>query len=376
MKFNVSSKALYSYASAVSKVVSSKNAMSILNNFYARLEGETLTLRGSDVENALTAYVPVTEAEGEGSFCIDVRRFVDLLKEIPEQGINIEVSSEYDVRVTYSSGVFDFKAIPGEEYPEYKKAEDDVAEPVEFDTTAKVLARGIENTLFAASTDDYRPMMMGVFFDIKPDGITFVTTDTRRLVKFVDRSGAPGVTASCIVPPKPANIIRSVFGSEETIHVSMTSKSATFSSPLIQLNCRFIQGNFPDYNRVIPRNNNLILQADRMTLLNAVRRVGVFVDPGFGLEKIKITPDMLYLKSQDNNMMTSAKEQVPCSFTGNELIIGFSGPYMLEILNIIKTQDVTVLLSDPGRPGIFRPAEDEADTELLMLLMPMTVGEY
>lgn len=376
MKFNVSSKTLHSYASAVSKVVSSKNAMTILNNFYAKLEGDTLTLRGSDVENALTAYVTVNDAEGSGSFCVDVRRFVELLKEIPEQGITVEVDRDYNVKVTYSSGSFDFVAIPGEEYPEYKKDEDDTSEPVVFTTTAKTLARGIDNTLFAASTDDYRPMMMGVFFDIKPDGITFVTTDTRRLVKFVDRSTSPGVTASCIVPPKPAAILKSVFGPEDEVQVSMTSKSATFTSAMIQFNCRFIQGNFPDYNRVIPRNNNLLLQADRMTLLNAVRRVGVFVDPGFGLEKIRITPDILYLKSQDNNLMTSAREEVPCSFTGNELIIGFSGPFMTEILNIIKTRDVTILLSDPGRPGIFKPSEDEADTELLMLLMPMTVGEF
>lgn len=376
MKFNVSSKTLHSYASAVSKVVSSKNAMTILNNFYLALDGDTLTVRGSDVENALSAFVPVTDAEGSGSFCVDASRFVQLLKEIPEQGITVEVDNNYNVKVTYSSGSFDFVALPGSEYPEYKKDEDDNAEPTVFTTTAKVIARGIENTLFAASTDDYRPMMMGVFFDIKPDGITFVATDTRRLVKFVDRTSAPSVTASCIVPPKPANILKSVFGAEEEIHVTMTSKSATFSSPLIQFNCRFIQGNFPDYNRVIPRNNTLMLQADRATLLNAVRRVGVFVDPGFGLEKIRITPDVLYLKSQDNNLMTSAREEVPCSFTGNELIIGFSAPFMLEILNTIKTEDVVVLLSDPGRPGIFRPSEDEADTELLMLLMPMTVGEF
>jgi len=376
MKFNISSKTLYSYASAVSKVINSKNAMTILNNFYMELAGDKLIIRGSDVENALTARVTVSEAEGSGSFCVDARRFVDLLKEIPDQGITINVDDNLNINIRYSSGTYDFVALEGVQYPEYKKAEDDTADPVEFVCSSSQIAAGIENTLFAASTDDYRPMMMGVFFDIKPDGITFVATDTRKLVKYVDRTSAPGVTASCIVPPKPANILKTVFGADEEVRVSLTSKSATFENDTIQFNCRFIQGNFPDYNRVIPRNNNLMLSADRQTLLNAIRRVGVFVDPGFGLEKFKITPDNVEIKSQDNNLMTSAHESVSCSFTGNELIIGFSAPFLIEILNTIKTQDVNILLSDPGRPGIFRPAEDAENTELVMLLMPMTVGEF
>lgn len=375
MKFNVPSKTLYTYAAAVSKVINSKNALVILNNFLMTLDGDTLIITGSDVENSLTARVPVTEAEGSGSFCVDARRFTDLLKEIPEQGVTVEVDSKFGIHVTYSSGNYEFTAIEGAEYPSYKK-EEDSAQPVEFNCPAKVIARGIENTLFAASTDDYRPLMMGVFFDIKADGITFVATDTRKLVKFADHSVAPGVSASCIVPAKPANILKTVFNGEEELNVVLTSKSATFSNSTFSFNCRFIQGNFPDYNRVIPRNNNLVVTVDRLTMLNAVRRVGLFVDPGYGLEKFKITPDSIELKSQDNNMMTSARETVPCSFTGQQLIIGFSAPYLLEIFNTLKTTDVTIHLSDPGRPGIFRPSEDAEDTELTMLLMPMTVGEF
>jgi DNA polymerase-3 subunit beta len=111
-------------------------------------------------------------------------------------------------------------------------------------------------------------------------------------------------------------------------------------------------------------------------LLNAVRRVGLFVDPGYGLEKFKITSDTVELKSEDNNLMTCARELVPCSFTGEQLVIGFSAPFLLEMLSTITTTDVVIKLSDPGRPGIFCPSEDEEDTELVMLLMPMTVGEF
>ncbi|MBO5053070.1 MAG: DNA polymerase III subunit beta [Muribaculaceae bacterium] len=376
MKFSVSSKALHAAASAVNKVINSKNAITILNNFYISLEENRVILRGSDVENALTAFVPVGNAEGVGSFCVDAKRFTDLLKEIPEQGIEVKVDDNYNVEVKYSSGVYNFAALPGEQYPEYKRDEDDTDEPVAFTLKSTQIVRGIENTLFAASTDDYRPMMMGIYMDVKADGVTYVATDTRKLVKFVDRSSAPGVTVARILPPKPAGILKSVFGADEDVNIYFTSKSATFENENIQFNCRFIQATFPPYDRVIPRNNNLILSADRMSLLTAVRRVGVFVDPNYGLEKLLITPDNIVIKSEDNNLMNSAREEVSASFTGEKLIIGFSAPYLTEILNIIKTQDVTILLSDPGRPGIFRPSEDEADTELVMLLMPMTVGEF
>ena len=375
MKFNISSKTLYAYASAVSKVINSKNALVILNNFHMTLDGDILTITGSDVENALTARVPVADTEGSGSFCVEAKRLVDLLKEIPEQGITVEVDNRNNVVVSYGSGKYEFVAIDGREYPAYKKDEDQ-GQPITFSCPAKTIAKGIENTLFAASTDDYRPLMMGVFFDIKEDQMVFVATDTRKLVKYADSTVRPGVQASCIMPAKPAQILRTVFAGDEDLTITLTAKSATIENSTFSFNCRFIQGNFPDYNRVIPRSNNLTLTCDRMTLLNAVRRVGLFVDPGFGLEKFKITPDTVELKSQDNNLMMSANETIPCSFTGQQLIIGFSAPFLLEILSTIQTEDVVVNLSDPGRPGIFRPSEDDGDTELLMLLMPMTVGEF
>jgi DNA polymerase-3 subunit beta len=339
------------------------------------LEGETLIITGSDVENALTARIPVTETEGKGSFCVDARRLVDLFKEIPDQGVTVEVDNNLGVHISYSSGNYDLTAIDGSEYPAYKKDDDDTA-PVEFSCPANVITKGIENTIFAASTDDYRMLMMGVYFDIKPDSITFVATDTRKLVKYTNKKANPGITASCIVPAKPANILKNVFAGDEDLKITISSKCATIENSVFSFNCRFIQGNFPDYNRVIPRNNNFVLTADRATLLNAVRRVGLFVDPGFGLEKFKITPDAVELKSEDNNLMTCAREVVPCSFTGEQLVIGFSAPFLLEMLNTITTTDVVIKLSDPGRPGIFCPSEDEEDTELVMLLMPMTVGEF
>lgn len=375
MKFNVSSKALYNATSAVSKVINSKNALAILDNFLIRLKGNELTITASDQENALTARLEVESAKGEGAICLGARRLVELLKEIPDQGVKVEINDDtLEMQLSYQSGHYSFVGIPGDQYPEFKA--ESVGEPISFSLATEQMIAGLDNTMFATSTDEYRAIMQGVLLDIAPESVTFVATDTRKLVRYTDSRTAPGVKGSCVIPSKPANIIKNVFAKDETLNFTMNSRSAVIESDRYTFQCTFLNGNYPDYNRVIPRNNTQVLTVDRSALLTAVRRVGIFVEVDGGLEKFRITPDNILIKSNDPSLCTSAREQVPCSFTGTELTIGFSAGYLLEILNTLKGQDVIVNLGDAGRPGVFRPGEEPDNTELLMLLMPMTVGEF
>ncbi len=377
MKFNVSSKAFYNAAAAVSKVINSKNALAILDNFLLTLDGDTFTITGSDVENALTARLEVAGAKGSGSFCLGARRLVELLKELPDQGVEVDVNEDtLEVQLSYSAGHYSFVGLPGDQYPAFSGSTLEEANPISFSVATEQIITGLDNTMFAVSTDEYRQIMQGVLLDIAPDSITFVATDTRKLVRYTDRRTAPGVTGSCVLPSKPSAIIKNVFAKEETLDITMSSRSAIIKSDNFTFQCAFLNGTYPDYNRVMPRNNSLVLTVDRMALLNAVRRVGIFVEVEGGLEKFRITPETILLKANDNNLCTSAREQVPCSFTGSELTIGFSASFLTEILTTIKGTDVIVNLGDAGRPGVFRPAEEPENTELLMLLMPMIVGEF
>lgn len=376
MKFQIHSKTLYNALSAVSKVINSKNAMTILNNFLFEVEEEFVRITASDLENIFTARVRIENLEGEpGKFCVDARRCAELFKELPELNVDFNVDDNLAIEIDYPGGKFNFVGINGDEYPRPKAESSDV-EPLTFECPVEQLTLGIDNTLFAVGTDDLRPQMMGILFDITPDAITFVATDTRKLVRYKNSMSAPGVTASCIIPMKPATIIKSAFAKEEKVKVTLDSKSATIESETFSFNCRFIKGVFPDYNRVIPANNPYSLTIDRHSMLNALRRVGVFVDPGHGLVKFRITSDSIEMKAQDNNFCTSGREELPCSFTGNEMIIGFSAPYLIEIFNTLSTENVVVKLCDPSRPGVFVPEENASDSDLLMLLMPMTVSNF
>ncbi|MDE6278242.1 MAG: DNA polymerase III subunit beta [Muribaculaceae bacterium] len=376
MKFNVSSKTLYSATSAVSKVINSKNALAILDNFLLSLDGNILTITGSDAENALTARIEVQDAHGGGRLCLGARRLVELLKEMPDQGVEVDINDDtLEVQLTYSAGHYGFVGLPADQYPEFLAPASE-GEPVEFELPTEYFLKGLENTMFAVSTDEYRAVMQGVFLDIKPESITYVATDTRKLVRYIDHRTAPGVSATCIVPTKPATVIKNVFAKDPALKITMTSRSARIESENYTFECTFLNGNYPDYNRVIPRNNTLVLTVDRTALINAVRRVAIFVEVEGGLEKFRITPECILLKSNDPALCTSAREQVPCSFTGSELTIGFSASFLLEILNTLKGTEVIVNLGDAGRPGMFRPGEEPEGTELVMLLMPMTVGEF
>lgn len=375
MKFNVSSKALYNATSAVSKVINSKNALTILDNFFIKLADNTLTITGSDQENALTARLEVTGVKGEGCFCLGARRLVELLKELPDQGMEVSVNDDtLEVQLSYSSGHYSFVALPGDQYPQFQA--NTLGDPISFSVATEQIIAGLDNTMFAVSNDEYRQIMQGVLLDIAPDSITFVATDTRKLVRYIDRRTAPGVQGSCVLPSKPSNVLKNVFAKEETLNITMNARNAVIESEHYTFQCTFLNGNYPDYNRVIPKNNTKVLTVDRLALLNAVRRVGIFVEVDGGLEKFRITPESILLKSNDPNLCTSAREQVPCSFTDSELTIGFSANYLMEILTTLKGQEVIVNLGDAGRPGVFRPGEEADNTELVMLLMPMTVGDF
>lgn len=377
MKFNVPSKTLYGYVSAVSKVINSKNALTILNNFLFELSGNTVRITASDMENTLTARVPVTDAEGEGKFCVDARRLTDLLKSMPDLGITFEIDdANLAIEIKYPSGTYSFIGINGNEYPQPATESTAETDRLDFTCPTEQIIKGIDNTLFAVGTDDLRPQMMGILWDITPEAITFVATDTRKLVKYRNSMSAPGATGSCIVPLKPATVIKNVFPKEPELHVVIDNKRAVIESPSFTFTCQLLKGMYPDYNRVIPANNPYVLTVDRQSFLAAVRRVGVFVDPGHGLVKFKIAPDNITLKATDSNFCTQAVESVPCDFNHNEMVIGFSAPYLVEIFSTLVTTDVVVKLSDPSRPGVFLPSENEEDSELLMLLMPMNVSDF
>ena len=264
----------------------------------------------------------------------------------------------------------------GNEYPKTIESSGS-AEALRMNISANQLLTGLDNTLFAAGNDEIWPQMMGVFFDIKPENLTMVATDSRKLVKFEDNNIQPGIQGSFILPSRPAAILKTLLGkSDENVAVEFDSKSGTFAIGNYIFNCRFIKGQFPDYRRVIPQNLPCQLTVGRQDFLNAVKRVAVFVEQGHGLIKFQLSQSKITIKAQDNTLCTSGIETLPCTYSGNDMVIGFGATFLIEIFSTLQSEEVLLKVSDPSRPGLFVPSENEGGTDLLMLLMPMTVGEF
>ncbi len=378
MRFNVPCKSFRSAALAVSKVVSSKNTLNVLENFLIEVKDGLLFITGSDSDCTLTSHIELSDSDGNINFCVSARRLVDLLKVLPDQGITFNVNeATFEVEIVSSDGLYHLNAISGDNFPSFNVDDDDAENAASFSLSARSIAEGCRATVFAVGNDDYRPMMKGVFFDVKPDQIVYVATDTHKLVRFIDSREAPGVQISCIVPEKPANIMAAIFdGSDQQVKFTINRKSALVESDTYKFQFSFLQGRFPDYNRVIPTQSPFVLEADRDAFVAAVRRVSIIVDSNCGLIKFKVSPENVMVKIEDNGLGTAGRESFPCSYNGPELIIGFNGAYVNDFLQHISTDQVRVELTDASRAGVFRPIEDAEGTALVMLLMPMNVDKF
>lgn len=234
---------------------------------------------------------------------------------------------------------------------------------------------GINKTIFATADDELRPVMNGVYINLEPQSVTFVATDAHKLVKYASETAAEA-TASFILPKKPANLLRGLLPKEDgEITVEFDDKNVLFRLKNQVLICRLIEGNYPNYNAVIPANNPNKVFVDRLELLNAIRRVAVCSNQSTNLIKLDISKGTINLTAQDLDFSVSAQESLPCDYEGEDIVIGFKSTFLIEILSNIETTTVLVELADSTRAGVFKPVYDQQPSnDTLMLLMPMMIN--
>lgn len=372
MKFNVEGKTFQQQLSAVSKVINAKNALSILDNFLLKVEGDRLSITGSDQENVMTAYMAITESEGDGAIAVSAKRLLEITKEISSQPLTFYINDDTkEIDIRFLNGHFNFMGVDASEYPSRRPQDDNCRVMM---LPASVVLKGVENTLFAVSPDNVRPIMTGIYWDIHENDVTFVSSDTHKLVRYINSETQPGFESSFILPSKPANILKGIIGKEEgDIKIMFDSKGATFEIGDYLLSCLFINGNYPNYNRVIPTENPFEMTIDRVSLLTALRRVSIFAAKSSNLVVLEIQPNEVILHAQDLDYGTSAEERVSCDYEGNSMTIGFNGQFIIEILNNLHDDSVVLKLSDPSRPGLYTPLQQEEGENIVIIQMPMQV---
>lgn len=379
MKFIVSSTELLSHLQAISRVINSKNSLPILDNFLFELTGTHLTMTASDIETTLITSMDVDSAEGEGKVAVASKLLLDTLREFSEQPLTFTVDdSNLSMVITSANGTYNFIGQNGEEYPRLPQLAD---ESRVLNMQVSFLAAGITKTLFCTADDELRPVMNGIYFDIMHDGITLVATDAHKLVRFRTTYNSATLTeeeekVSFILPKKPANMLKNILPKETgNVEVRFDSKNAYFSLSNYTMICRQVEGKFPNYNGVIPKTNLYKIIVDRLTLMNALKRVSVFSNQASNLVKLDFNDNQINISAQDIDFSISAEETISCQFEGEPIKIGFKSSFLIEILNNISSSDVIIELTDPSRAGLILPFENEEGEDILMLLMPMLLND-
>ncbi len=374
MKYVVTSTLLYSRLQTIDRVITQKNSIPILSCFLFQLNKEQLEVTATDNDTTLKCTMPLTESDGDCSFAVPAKQFLDILKEIPEQPLSIEYNpTTLQIDIIYQSGHFSLQAEPADEYPTLKEH---TGEANKITLQANTLSKSFASAIIAASNDEARKVMNGLFVDITPQDLSVVASDGHKLVCYKILCDTNNTTTNFILPRKPATLLRSIIdkmNGEITLY-TYEEGSAVIEAENFKMTCRLLQEKYPNYKNVIPQNNNNVATIDKASLQSAVRRVLVASDKATSLIKFTFEPGKVTLITENINYAQTAEEKLVCQYEGTPLRIGFRGDYLLDLLNNIPSQDIVLRLSDPSKAGLILPSEQEKDTDVIMLLMPLLIA--
>lgn len=374
MKFIVSSLKLLKSLQAMSGVIGSNNTLPILDDFLFQLGEEGLKITVSDLETTMTVRMQPDMVEGAGEVTIPARILLDIMKNFPDVPVTVSVAEDtLAVVLRAGDGQYKLSGHKSDEFPQIPVMEDTSV----WEIPADILSSGFEKTVFATGNDEIRPIMSGVLMEMKENYMTFVATDAHKLVRYRRTDIRSDVQASFIMPKKPINQLKNILGTmgDEPVKIEFNRTNASYVFGDYKLVCRLIEGHYPNYEAVIPTNNPNQLTIDRQLFLSAIRRVAVFSSKATHQVRFKISGQEIMLTAEDIDFYNEAKERLTCSYTGDDIEIGFNSRFFQEMLNNLDTAEVKLEMSAPNRAGILVPVDNQtAGEDILMLLMPVMLN--
>ncbi len=372
MKFIVSSTTLLRQLQAVSGVLNTNNALPILDNFLFEVDKTQLKISASDLETTITTVINI-ESKDTGSMAVPARLLLDTLKTFADQPLTFSFDMDkFGIEIISDYGKYKLTGHNGEEFPKLPALE--AASSLELD--ASVLASAINKTIFATGNDDLRPVMSGVFCQLSPENITFVATDAHKLVRYRRSDASAGTASSFIIPKKPLNLLKNTLASVSgNVKIEYNNTNAFFSFENTNVVCRLIDGKYPNYEAVIPKENPNKLTIDRVSFMNSIRRVSIFSNKTTHQVRLKIAGSELSISAEDLDFSNEASERLTCQYNGQDMEIGFNSKFLAEMLSNLNCENVNLEMSAPNRAGILLPTENEnAAEDILMLVMPVMLN--
>ena len=371
MKFIVSSAALLKKLQMIGGVINNTNTLPILDNFLFEINGNILTLIASDLETTFSAQLTV-ESDTNSKLALPARLLLDTLKTFPEQPLTFLKTEKNTVEISANNGKYAVAYVDGEEFPKTVQVNDSKTALI----SGSILYSAINSTLFASGNDDLRPVMSGVFFQFSSDSLNFVATDAHKLVKYTRSDLSTNETAEYIVPKKPLQLLKGILqGFDDQVTIEYNETNVQFRFGDSTLTCRLIDGKYPNYEAVIPKENPNMMQVNRTNFLNTVRRVSIFSNKTTYQIRLKIAGASLQISAEDFDFSNSAEERLDCDYQGDDIEIGFNSRFLIEMLNGLECDEVKLSMSLPNRAGLLTPLDNIQEGEsITMLVMPVMLN--
>ncbi|HEY8401918.1 MAG TPA: DNA polymerase III subunit beta [Cytophagaceae bacterium] len=373
MKFVVSSTSLLKQLTAINGVITTNPVVPILENFLFEIVDGKLIVSASDLQTSMITEITV-EAKEKGSIAVPAKILLDTLKNLPEQPVTFTIDENtYSIEISSDNGRYklsgenatDFPRVPG------------VKNGYSVDISSEVLSRAISSTIFAASNDELKPAMTGVFLSLSDTNATFVATDGHRLIRYRRVDIASDVNNTLIIPRKALNLLKASLPGDNTIvKIEFNASNAFFSFNNIKMICRLIDERFPDYENAIPVNNPNKLTINRADVLNSLKRISIYANKTTHQVRLRIAGSELQISAEDLDFSNEANERLACEYEGEDMEIGFNAKFLIEMLNNLDCESVDFNLSAPNRAGLIIPTDKDQNEDILMLVMPVMLNNY
>ena len=372
MKFIVSSEVLLKELQVIGGIINSSNTLPILDNFLFEINNETLTLSASDLETTMSTSISI-ESKDSDSIALPARILIDTLKTFAEQPLTFIKTESNSIEIIANNGKYALSYVSGEDFPKIININDPSTTIIRGD----VLSKAINSTIFASGNDDLRPIMTGVFFQFNSENLNFVATDAHKMVKYSRFDFSADNNTEFIVPKKPLQILKGIMvGVKDDVKIEYNESNAKFIFGSSKITCRLIDGKYPNYEAVIPKENPNIMLIDRALFLNSVRRVSIFSNKTTHQIRLKIAGTSLNISAEDYDYNNKADERLDCEYSGEDIQIGFNSRFLIEMLNNLDSNKVQLAMSLPNRAGLITPAEKNIDNEeITMLVMPVMLND-
>jgi len=372
MNFTVSQKEFFDALQKVIGVVPPKTTISILTCILLDLRSGKLSLTGTDLEISITTTLDVNSSE-EGSVAIPAKILVEIVRELPDVPLNIFSDADNKVTIKTEKGEYKLSTQPKEDFPQISVEEGELS----FQMDSGLLGRMAEQTMFAVSADELRPALTGINMELLPGEIRFVATDGHRLAKITVSNGmiADDVRRNLIIPTKTLHLLLRNFEDDATVGLQIGEDHIVFTLDRAVVYSKLISGTYPNYERVLPKDNELRLQINRELLISSLRRVSIFSSSLTHQVRLMVAAEEVTVRSEDIEFGAEAKEVIPASFNGEWLQIGYNSNYLMDVLRHLDGEEVVFELKDATSAAILKPVERREGEEVLMLLMPIRINE-